>query len=348
MENLFELVRRTLQEKGVRQEDFAEQLGVKRQQLTQWARSMPAAATLRSIAQALDVPYGRVLVAALRSGRYADNLSDVLTGLPVRAVVRSPASGYDLDEDDQRVAVFSGGDLAERFRYVSDQVCPGSFETVDTIVDAAPVPEHVVVYSTVWERVGGVEQTEDLYPKIPDELTDRDVSAVRAGVLSDPYGVFELRALSLDKASGLSAVQEALDTVRARDEVLPSHIPAPDFIQRAAALRRAYATAEHYLPPLVSPGIPAFAGQFTQSLNALMSMWPDGLPKPPALQEQSAAEAAPPVAFSQPLPMMGDCFGFNTPHIQSLRPPDEVAELQQRILNYQGPLVRYMTIKAGE
>ncbi|MDO3331337.1 helix-turn-helix domain-containing protein [Mycobacteroides abscessus] len=347
MENLFELVRRTLKDKDVRQEDFAEQLGVKRQQLTQWARSVPSAPTLRAIARVLEVPYGQVVAAALRSGGYVDDFSDVLTGLPVHVVVRSPAFGYDLDEDDDGVAVFSDGAAAERFRHVSDQVRRGSFEMTGAVVDAARSPEHVVVYSTVWEHIGGFEQSEELYPKVPDELVGREVTAVRAGVLAYPYGVFELRALSMDKDAGLSAVQKALDKVKARDEVLPSHIQGPGFIQRAAALEWASIARAEYRPAPEAGDNSGVAGAALPPLSSLLSLWPESVAKTAAAEglsttgQQRALSTGLQSAFGF---SPANFLGINTSPITPLRAPHE--QIEDRMARM--PLVRYVTVDSGE
>ncbi|SHY53716.1 PPE family protein [Mycobacteroides abscessus subsp. abscessus] len=244
MENLSELVRRILRERGDKQDDFADRLGIKRQHLSNWTRTLPAAGTLRAIAADLDLPYGQVLAAALRSGGLIENVSDVLAGLSVRVVFRDDATNYDEDDDEPPVAVYSTDEAAAEYQRVSNAVSEGRYESVAVQVDAVAPPEHVVVYSTVWERIDGIEQSELLYSKVPVELSDRNVTDVRAGVLSEPYGVFELRTLSLDMATGRAAIEKALAAIVAADRLLPPDIPVPSFMQRAFALEQEYHAAD--------------------------------------------------------------------------------------------------------
>ncbi len=340
MENLAELVRRTLRERGEEQDVFAARLGITRQHLGNWARTLPAARTLRAIAADLSLPYGQVLIAALHGRGFAETVGDVVGGLPVQVVFRDDTANYDEDYDEEPpVAVFSAADAANTFKDVSNQVSAGRYEVAAVIIDGAPVPEHVVMYSTVWDRLNGIEQSEWLYSKIPAELEDRQVSDVKAGVLGNPRGIFELRVLSRDKESGKAAVHRALVDVQARDQILPSHVPAPNFLHRAAAMDRA-ASWEHMSaaadvmlssfsvppPPVVTPSAvvdvdaPNAGETVTGPPTAAASVQSDQHPRPRHLPSMSAGPGG-------PLAQLGPFKGFPEPPIGARPQVPSLSEL---------------------
>lgn len=261
IENLFELIKRRLRALGVSQADFAGRLGVKRQQLTQWGRALPKPATLDAIARELGMPRGLVLASALRSAGYVSTVGDVLSGLPVWVVFRDDETYFDPDSDDPApVALFSDAAQADEYAGVSNAIMRGRFESVAARVDAAPVPDHVVVYEAVWDRVRGIEINEDLYERVPADLVGCEVTEVRAAVLENPVGVFELRARSMDAQNARTAVEKALAKLKADDALLPPHVPVPRLMERLAAVNAAAAdrvidnTLDAWVPPI--PPVP--------------------------------------------------------------------------------------------
>ncbi|MDM2165428.1 helix-turn-helix transcriptional regulator [Mycobacteroides abscessus] len=342
LENLFELIKSRLQEQGVSHAEFAERLGVKRQQLTQWGRTLPKPATIAAIARELDLPRGQVLTAALSSAGYASTLRDVLSGLPLRVVFRDDTTYFDPDDDDPApVALFSDSATAEEYAGVSNAIAAGRFESATVTVDATPIPEHVVVYEAVWDRIRGIEINEDLYERVPDDLNGHEVTDVRAAVLENPPGVFELRARSMAAQRARAAVERALAKLKADDALLPPHVPVPGLMGRLAAMG---------------------ADAFDRVIDNTVDLLAPAIPAPPPVRRDDFGLGTGPqhVTFG-PLQPLGSMFG-GAPSSEQLAQGRQWKELMETRVGrhlgmpyrygsgapeYVSPM-RYMTIRADE
>lgn len=245
MEQLFDLIRRELRARRLSQEDFAAQLGVRRQSIRGWNHTMPTPERMRAIATSLELPYAQVLAAGLSSAGYVESLSDLLTGHTVYSVAACDG-GYDRSEP-QAVAVFTTESAAERFCRASEIAHPGDdYVSAAQGIDTCEPPELATVYETMWTSTGGITQHERQYGQIPPGLRTSQVSEVRAAWTSaggpahvqaagsasshadrGKRRVYRLVAESLDPAAGHETIQSALGRLARHDQLLAGEIVPP-------------------------------------------------------------------------------------------------------------------------
>lgn len=173
MESLGDLVDRLINERGETLTAFAERMGTNRQTVRGWRMSFPAPATLRRIAEALDVPYSTVLTAALYTADYIEGLEDILANQTVHVVVRNEGGAFDRG-DAAPVAVFTNADRAEEFVEISDAVTPeADFDEFPIVVDAAEPPPAVRVHTLTWShRADKIAESSMLYGSVPTRVGD--------------------------------------------------------------------------------------------------------------------------------------------------------------------------------
>lgn len=225
MESLGDLVDRLINERGETLTAFAERMGTNRQTVRGWRMSFPAPATLRRIAEALDVPYSTVLTAALYTADYIEGLEDVLANQTVHVVVRNEGGAYDRGEAAP-VAVFTSADRATEFVEISDAVTPDAdFVEGPIIVDAAEPPPAVSVHTLTWShRADKIAESSMLYGSVPTRVGSDGVSAVEGLELSDTGEIYQLRVDSLDMDAGREVLQAALRKLRGGGRLLPPEV----------------------------------------------------------------------------------------------------------------------------
>lgn len=225
MESLGDLVDRLINERGETLTAFAERMGTNRQTVRGWRMSFPAPATLRRIAEALDVPYSTVLTAALYTADYIEGLEDILANQTVHVVVRNEGGAFDRG-DAAPVAVFTNADRAEEFVEISDAVTPeADFDEFPIVVDAAEPPPAVRVHTLTWShRADKIAESSMLYGSVPTRVGDGGVSAVEGLELSDTGEIYQLRVDSLDPDAGREVLQAELRKLRGDGRLLPPEV----------------------------------------------------------------------------------------------------------------------------
>lgn len=207
METLPELISRVLHARGDSVTAFADRVGVSRQTVARWDASLPAADTLRRVANDLEVEvsYSQVLSAALASAGYIESLGDMLAGQPLRVVTK--CEGPYMERGEVTVAgVFTDPARAEEYVRIAEATSVETdVEEFPMLVDATEFPDTILIYSTTWwSRTDQISQTTSicLADERPARLARRDVSDVEASELSDSAQVFSLRVDSLTPEGG--------------------------------------------------------------------------------------------------------------------------------------------------
>lgn len=233
VENLAELINRILTQRGETVTAFAARIGVNRLTVKTWASSLPAAPTLRRVADDLAVPYSHVLAAALASTGYATSAADLMAGQQVHVVTH-----FDEDTDDGTVAVaFTDPGRAAAYAEAIS-VSPGLFGVEESIVclDGAEIPETITVFTTVWSsRTDAIRQATSLSRSVPTRLQDRDVTPVEATALADGDQIIALQVDSLTAEAGRAAITSAVEMLRQQGRLLPPSVePFPGVSGRVA------------------------------------------------------------------------------------------------------------------
>lgn len=225
METLGDLVDRLINERGETLTAFSERLGTNRQTVRGWRTSLPAPATLRRIADALEVPYSTVLTAALCSADYMKSLEDVLAHQTVHVVVRNDESSYG-EGDVAPVAVFTNPDRATEFAEISGAVVPeADFDDVTIVVDAAVPPPAVLVYTLTWShKADKITESSKLFGSVPTRIGSDGVSDVEGLELSDTGEMYQLRVDSLHSDAGREVLQTAIRKLRSEGRLLPPDV----------------------------------------------------------------------------------------------------------------------------
>ncbi|EIU51651.1 helix-turn-helix domain-containing protein [Mycobacteroides abscessus] len=287
MESLGDLVDRLINERGETLTAFAERMGTNRQTVRGWRMSFPAPATLRRIAEALEVPYSTVLTAALYTADYIEGLEDILGDHLVHVVVRSEGGAFDRG-DAAPVAVFTNADRAEEFVEISDAVTPeADFDEFPIVVDAAEPPPAVRVHTLTWShRADKIAESSMLYGSVPTRVGDGGVSAVEGLELSDTGEIYQLRVDSLDPNAGREVLQAALRKLRGEGRLLP---PEVDVTGGHSGL-----SAWAYEQSLLSPFDTSALQRISSPLQRMDSLRPQRMPVAVA---RGGGMAPPPVRF---------------------------------------------------
>lgn len=218
--NLHELIIERLSERGQTQQRLAATLGVNRVTMSRWASSLPKRAVLEQVAQALDLPYSRVLQAALEGAGYASCAAELLEGLTVHVV--------DSDEHACPAAVFTDAERAAQFVAVSNELRYEGLESSAMTVDGTAMPDSVRVYSLVWQNTtGSITQFDRLHAEVPEPLVETGVGEVTAMEIIDPEGICELRVQCLNPEAGRAAMQAARELLSEQDRLLPAYVDVP-------------------------------------------------------------------------------------------------------------------------
>lgn len=225
--DLYQLVLDQLDARKERRGDFAARLGIDRSTISGWRTSLPKPEMLRAIAQALEIPYARVLLAAMQGTGYVTCPADHLAGQVVHAVDRTEGPSYDRGETEP-VAVFSDERVAEEFTAVSNEIF-GRFEYTcrPLAIDETPIPSYVQVYTTTWRNSGAVTQDSRRSAQTPGELKGHGVSDIEVSAITDPPGVYELSVDSLDPEAGRETIASALAALGAQGRLLPPQVKVP-------------------------------------------------------------------------------------------------------------------------
>lgn len=287
MESLGDLVDRLINERGETLTAFAERMGTNRQTVRGWRMSFPAPATLRRIAEALDVPYSTVLTAALYTADYIEGLEDILANQTVHVVVRNEGGAFDRG-DAAPVAVFTNADRAEEFVEISDAVTPeADFDEFPIVVDAAEPPPAVRVHTLTWShRADKIAESSMLYGSVPTRVGDGGVSAVEGLELSDTGEIYQLRVDSLDPDAGREVLQAALRKLRGEGRLLPPEVDVTGGLSGLSAWA--------YEQSLLSPFDMSPLQRISSPLQRMDSLRPQRMPVAVA---RGGGMAPPPVRF---------------------------------------------------
>ncbi|MFV8142011.1 helix-turn-helix domain-containing protein [Mycolicibacterium senegalense] len=287
MEKLPELITRRLGERGETMTAFAGRIGTTRQTVSGWNKSLPAPATLRTVAEALDLPYSTVLTSALHSADYIATPADVLANQVVHVVARCDGTPYDRG-DFMPAAAFTDPQRAQSFAEISNAVTDGAeFEYEPLAIDTLAPPEAVRVFTFTWSH--RFDQIDDggspmLYADVPTRLQDRIVTDIEGRELGGTGEFYSLRVDSLDYEVGLRAMQAAVATMRSEGRLLPPEVEVSD--GRLSGLTE------------WARGLQASVAPFdTSQMTALGSSLLGLAPKPDTAPEP--AEAASSIASSQ-------------------------------------------------
>lgn len=231
MEKLPELITRRLGERGETMTAFAERIGTTRQTVSGWNKSLPAPATLRTVAEALDLPYSTVLTSALHSADYIATPADVLANQVVHVVARCDGTPYDRG-DFMPAAAFTDPQRAQSFAEISNAVTDGAeFEYEPLTIDTLAPPDAVRVFTFTWSH--RTDQIDDggspaLCAAVPTRLQDRIVTNIEGQELHETGEFYSLRMDSLDYEVGLRAMQTAVATMRSEGRLLPPEVEVSD------------------------------------------------------------------------------------------------------------------------
>ncbi|MCV7286063.1 helix-turn-helix transcriptional regulator [Mycolicibacterium wolinskyi] len=226
LDNLSELIDRHLPARGMNREDLAKTLSVSPSTLSRWSSRMPGAETVRALATALDLPYGAVLAAALRSGGYAETSTDILAGHSLTLVARDPACSQSSENDDEPGAVFTDPDSARRWAHVRQELdCRiadyghGDTASAQVVIDGAATPEHVVVYRASWDhRTDTVSVSESgVFAEVPSGL---DPETALVDTLNDTGKVFAVTSSAVDADTARKTVEDAVTHLRGQGKLL--------------------------------------------------------------------------------------------------------------------------------
>ncbi|MFV8160650.1 helix-turn-helix domain-containing protein [Mycobacterium sp. 134] len=222
MENLLELINRILNERGETVTAFASRIGVNRLTVTRWKVSLPAPQTLRRIADALDIPYSHVVMAALASAGYATCPADLLAGQQVHIITRS-GGPYDEPTDVAVAAAFADPARASEYLHVASAITPDADIDASVVsIDGTEIPATVRVFTTIWSsRTDQIHQAVALCGSRPARLQDRDVTDVQATALADSEQAFSLQVDSLTPDAGRAALMIAIAMLRKQGRLLP-------------------------------------------------------------------------------------------------------------------------------
>jgi len=224
MDNLPDFIAGLLGERGDTVAAFAGRVGTSRQTVARWNASLPSAETLRRVAEDLDVPYSRVLTAALVSAGYVETPADVLAGQDVHVVV---ASDRESCRFGAVAGVFSDGDTAAEFARVSQSIDPGmaDFDSESATIDSVSIPQAIEIHTNSWRSwTDQLRHDSVLVGERPARLVDRDISDIEVCALGDEEQVYELTVSSIDDAAGRSALLTALGQLRKDGKLLPADI----------------------------------------------------------------------------------------------------------------------------
>ena len=264
MENLAELITRVLARRGETVTAFAARIGVNRLTVATWKSSLPAADTLRRVADDLAIPYSVVLAAALASTGYAASVGDLMAGQQVHVVTHF---GDGESDDGAASVVFT--DHARATEYVQAvNANPDLFGVEESVVtiDGAEIPDTIQVFTTVWSsRTDEIRQSTSLSWSVPTRLQGRDVTAVEATALTDADQIVSLHVDSLTGEAGLAALTSAVEMLRQQGRLMPPGIdPYPALSGRMAYLMAKQAKGS---APSPQPGAEA-AGSPMQTVPA--------------------------------------------------------------------------------
>lgn len=247
MENLAQLINRVLAERGETVTAFAARIGVNRLTVNTWKSSLPAAATLRRVADDLSISYSHVLAAALASAGYAASAADLMAGQHVHVVTHFGEEGID---DGAAAVVFT--DPGRAAAYAEAMGGLGLFGVEESVVqiDSAEMPETIHVLTTVWSsRTDEIRQTIALFRSVPTRLQGREVTAVEATALAESGLVVSLQVDSLTAEAGHSAIMSAVEMLRKQDRLAAPNVdPFPGLSNRMA-----YLMAKGQEPGMPSP-----------------------------------------------------------------------------------------------
>ncbi|WP_336794212.1 helix-turn-helix transcriptional regulator [Gordonia malaquae] len=169
--------------------DFAQRVGVSRATLYRWDSRMPPPEVMRRVADALDVPYGQVLAAGLRSTGHIDTVDDLLVGLQVHVV-------NCVDRDSERSRTVAAYATEAEMKLLVDNDSTYRFEMEgQTVTIAARAPRLPNQYFAQLNREGTtagpsgkvcVDSHSALTgPTLFDELSDDELAAT--GAMRPPF-----------------------------------------------------------------------------------------------------------------------------------------------------------------
>jgi transcriptional regulator with XRE-family HTH domain len=224
MDNLPDFIGGLLGERGDTVAAFAARVGTSRQTVARWNTSLPSAETLRRVAADLEVPYSRVLVAALASAGYVETAADVLAGQDVHVVI---GSDCDSCSGGTLAGAFSDGETAAEFSRVSHSIDPGmaDFDSETRQIDSVSIPEAIEIHTNSWSsRSDQLRHSSTLVGERPARLIDRDVSDIEVSALGDEHQIYALTVSSIDDEAGRSALLRLLEQLRKDGKLLPADI----------------------------------------------------------------------------------------------------------------------------
>lgn len=226
METLPDLIGQVLAARDETVTAFAARIGVNRLTVNRWKESLPAAATLRRVADDLAVPYSRVLMSALASAGYASSPADLLAGQQVHVVTNSGGDPYDEAPDIAIAGVFTDPERAAEYVTVADAISDGAeIESRAVVIDSTAVPHTVEIFNTVWSsRTDAIRQSSSLAGSAPARLHDRDVTGVEATAFTKTGEIYFLQVDSLTPEAGREALTAAVDALRRQGRLLPPGI----------------------------------------------------------------------------------------------------------------------------
>lgn len=226
MDNLPDFISGALTARGDTITAFAARIGTTRQTVARWNASLPAAETLRRIADDLDVTYSQVLTAGLVSAGYVAEPADQLAGQELHAVLESETSCPECGGGAVVVSgVFSTPEVAAEYARVRNAIDAAEFEPTTVRVDAASVPPAIDIHTHTWSsRSDNISHYTRLVGQRPTRLIDRDISDIEVEALGDDNQIFELKVSSIDETAGRTALLSTLDRLRKAGQLLPSDI----------------------------------------------------------------------------------------------------------------------------
>lgn len=260
MENLAQLINRVLVERGETVTAFAARIGVNRLTVNTWKTSLPAAATLRRVADDLAIPYSHVLAAALASAGYAASAADLMAGQQVHVITHFGEEGTD---DGESAVVFT--DPARAAAYAEAMSGPAPFGVEESVVqiDSAEIPETIEVLTTVWSsRTDEIRQTTALSRSVPTRLQGREVTAVEATALAESDLIVSLQVDSLTAEAGHTAIMSTVEKLRQQGRLAAPNVdPYPGLFSRAAYLvAKAQEFGDHFRDQQAKGSAPPSSG----------------------------------------------------------------------------------------
>lgn len=208
--------------------EFAKRMNVGRASIYRWDSTLPTPDTVRRIADALGEPYAVVLAAALRSGGYITDNSDMLAGLQVHVV--SLGLGYEEGPVRVPVVAYAEKEYAEKVIDDADVAYGGGYTSAPVVIAAHP-PQPAETWFARYERGGANETPRDLskcvvshsgpigptaFPAInDDELTRTGAVSAPSIVLRNGY-LMRVDSSAFDEAAARLVVERTLAMLRDR------------------------------------------------------------------------------------------------------------------------------------